>query len=1080
MAGRANTGTEDTGPWEELLRSRIHAQHARIERFIAPIPKDPAEWSNILREQDEIMRLTGRHALSPELRQCMYELYLTKKAAEEAAAAAAKQKEAEEEAAALVSAKKAEEEAAAAAERARIDAQHARIERFIATIPKDPAEWSNILREQDEIMRLTGRHALSPELRQCMYELYLMKKAAEEAAAAEALSKQEAEEEAAAENQAEEEAAAAAEAAAKKAVAWWEAEAAIQKAAEEAAAKHAAEVAAAAAEEAVEEEVAAKQANSPPPTRPVPGERKVARERLREVALEVRASPRQSEAESVTGRKHLVQRTSGAGLSQSGAVTACSSESQLRSNGPFAGARSETPAMLADIDDVACIDDSAFRELVGAGRASQTFGFPKQTRLFTDKDCLNQELLAETKRGEEAQLVQAAATLIQARARGMSTRRGPESSVLRTEMRATWICQPGEQEGHGAGTKREEEAGQGTSDTHTHIHTHTHTHTHTQYTKYLYARRREAAAVRIQALARGMQARARHTKRVRHTKSSGAEGVILSAGAYELQRVDEEEDVVDVIETHPAPRRQTLPVLCGGMEEKEQEHQEDVDGWQILPVPDEGVKDDQALEQELMPHGWSMWIWCWDVKEDACSGPDSAAELEDRRFATETSSTEIEDFSCEVEQRFAKLERKQRERERELQVNRARRRSAERKQQEERARRRSAEEEEEEELRALIARKVARAVVHHDKAVAAFEDGAVRGESRRANPNRYLSNPNRSLSPANPKKGSPSPSVSASRRAHADSRLLSPLAEAETFVTPLTREEHIVMTQRRLIGEFQVQNATLRQGHELLARGSWTGVLVLAGKLQASEAEAAALQQRCTALQQQIVELSARNTAFEALQTEFTTMEAEFKARNTALQAELIAVKAEVKAQRAESLQVLDAGRRTHEQFKALAIEHEQEMLKLHRLAAASREQLQKKEQCILDLQHQHQQQHQELLDEMRELAHEHALSRRKLVISKELAEVLFAGVHGLNQDLTEVLRQAAIASACDERGWLQTGPGKFVGPLTGKFVGPLAEALAASEQECERLRLELKCLSLSVGPELRGQVLHTHTHTHT
>ena len=295
-AGRAHIGTEDSGPWEDLLRSRIQAQHARIcrSRFVATnlkrlatngpslcdrftllsSPQDAAEWSDILREQDEIMRLTGRHALSPELRQSMYELYLAKKEAEEAAAAAARQ-EAEEAAAALAAAKKAEEEVAAAAERARIDAQHSRIERFISTSPQDPAEWSNIQREQDEIMRSTGRRVLSPELRQCLYELYLMKKAAEEAVAAEALAKQqEAEEEAsaalAAAKKAEEEAAAVAEAAAKKAVAWWEAEAAIQMAAEEAAAKHAADEAAAAAEKAVEEEVAAKQANSPPATRPVP------------------------------------------------------------------------------------------------------------------------------------------------------------------------------------------------------------------------------------------------------------------------------------------------------------------------------------------------------------------------------------------------------------------------------------------------------------------------------------------------------------------------------------------------------------------------------------------------------------------------------------------------------------------------------------------------------------------------------------------------------------------------------------------------------------------------------------------
>jgi hypothetical protein len=359
----------------------------------------------------------------------------------------------------------------------------------------------------------------------------------------------------------------------------------------------------------------------------------------------------------------------------------------------------------------------------------------------------------------------------------------------------------------------------------------------------------------------------------------------------------------------------------------------------------------------------------------------------DRRLATETSSTEREDFSREdfsreVEQRFSKLERKQRERERELQEKRARRKRAEMEQQEARARRRSAEDEEEE-LQALIARNVARGVVHYPKEARAFEDSDVRGESRRR------STPNRSLSPANPKKGSPSPSISASCRAHADSRLLSPLAEAEALVTPLTREEHIVMAQRQVIGEFQVQNATLRKVHELLARGSWTGILVLAGKLHASEAAAAALQERCTALQQQIVELSARNTS---LQTEFTAIEAiaaEWKARSTALQAELTTAKAEVKAQRAESLQLLDAGRRTHELLKALAIEHEQEIQKLHRLAAASSEQLQMKEQCILDLQHQHQHQHQELVEKMRQRDHELALSRRKLVTFKELAEGL-------------------------------------------------------------------------------------------
>jgi hypothetical protein len=49
-------------------------------------------------------------------------------------------------------------------------------------------------------------------------------------------------------------------------------------------------------------------ANSPPPTRPVPAsprEREVTRRRLREVALEVSASPRESEAESVRRSKHL-------------------------------------------------------------------------------------------------------------------------------------------------------------------------------------------------------------------------------------------------------------------------------------------------------------------------------------------------------------------------------------------------------------------------------------------------------------------------------------------------------------------------------------------------------------------------------------------------------------------------------------------------------------------------------------------------------------------------------------------------------------------------------------------------------
>ena len=65
---------EDNGNWEDLMRARIDAHHARIERFVATSPKDPAEWSDILREQDEIMRLTGRQTLSPELRQSRYEL----------------------------------------------------------------------------------------------------------------------------------------------------------------------------------------------------------------------------------------------------------------------------------------------------------------------------------------------------------------------------------------------------------------------------------------------------------------------------------------------------------------------------------------------------------------------------------------------------------------------------------------------------------------------------------------------------------------------------------------------------------------------------------------------------------------------------------------------------------------------------------------------------------------------------------------------------------------------------------------------------------------------------------------------
>jgi hypothetical protein len=49
-------------------------------------------------------------------------------------------------------------------------------------------------------------------------------------------------------------------------------------------------------------------ASSPPPTRPVPAsprERQVTRERLSEVALEVSASPRESEAESLSRIKHL-------------------------------------------------------------------------------------------------------------------------------------------------------------------------------------------------------------------------------------------------------------------------------------------------------------------------------------------------------------------------------------------------------------------------------------------------------------------------------------------------------------------------------------------------------------------------------------------------------------------------------------------------------------------------------------------------------------------------------------------------------------------------------------------------------
>ena len=627
---------------------------------------------------------------------------------------------------------------------------------------------------------------------------------------------------------------------------------------------------------------------------------------------------------------------------------------------------------------------------------------PEKTRLFTDKDSLKQKLHSEKERSEqppqvdsrsglrqlanpfadqdttdeesseeteetpsstpaplscvhtsEAVLVkgfvQAAATLLQARARGMSTRR--------------YVAELKKEAEHGA----------------------------------LHAQREHHAAVRIQARARGMHARARRAKSKFGSGDAGAGagdayGFADGGGGIGLPMVMEEEEVSEG--------------------EMEKEQSEGAGEWKIALVPDDSMTGNQAVEleavaQDSFPDGMEYVDLMLDVRmpkgakkeqfkrevqkdvahalgiaassahvldvraagvhvalqidmvaaeqqdgalnslldqlydadsdfkcgihtrhttgffigmkqgrdanhnlrlNDASSGSDSEEECEDRA-ATET-STETEDSSHEVDERFAKLERKQKEREREQQQARERKRRAE--------------------------------------------------------------GSHRSLASTKPQT-SPQSALNG-----ADSKLLSPLTGVEALVTPLTREEHIVMTQRRVIGEFHAENAALRKAQQLLAE-----------ERQRSVAAAAVLQQ-------QIVQLAAQN---KTLQAELTTMSEELNERCD------------------ESRQALDAERRTLVQCKLVEAECQEEIVKLHRLAVsaeeqrdfleeAHRKQQQQQQQCILDLEQQHQQQQQELVE-----------TRSKVAILQKVAKLLCTSVNVLNQDLeTELGLQATIASAAEEQ----------------------------------------------------------------